>query len=71
MEQDLFNTEDLNTNELLEYSKFKKFVFKFTRLYLDKLREEMETEDETDNKYLLIRTFQEFYNYLNGGLRKS
>jgi len=54
----------------LEYSKFKKFVFDFTRLYLDKLREEMETEDETDIKFLLIQTFQEFYNYLNGGLRK-
>ena len=62
--------EDLNTKEVLEYSKFKKFVFDFTRLYLDKLREEMETEDETDIKFLLIQTFQEFYNYLNGGLRK-
>lgn len=62
--------EDLNTKEVLEYSKFKKFVFDFTRLYLDKLREEMETEDETDIKFLLIRTFQEFYNYLYGGLRK-
>ena len=62
--------EDLNTKEVLEYSKFKKFVFDFTRLFLDKLREEMETEDETDIKFLLIQTFQEFYNYLNGGLRK-
>ena len=62
--------EDLNTKEVLEYSKFKKFVFDFTRLYLDKLREEMETEDETDIKFLLIQTFQEFYNYLYGGLRK-
>ena len=28
------------------------------------------TEDETDIKFLLIQTFQEFYNYLYGGLRK-